>query len=62
MDLDYIEEMFTGTANTFDDYNMFEQKLLPPPPPRGNYNGYSMIEETDIDSIDRSFKPKHCLI
>ena len=61
MDLDYIEEMFTGTANTFDDYNMFEQKLLPPPPPRGNYNGYSMIEETDIDSIDRSFKPKHRL-
>ena len=59
LDLDYIEEMFAGNA-AFDDYSMFEQKPpLQPLQPPARYNGYSMIEETDID--DRAFSSEHRL-
>ena len=55
LDLDYIEEMFSGNmATMYQDYPTgFQQK-----PNKKHYgnNGYSMIEETDIDSIDRSFR------
>ena len=54
LDLDYFEEMFPGNAAAmYQDYPTgFQQK---PYNKHGN-NGYSMIEETDIDSIDRSFR------
>ena len=57
LDLDYIEEMFSGnTAGMYQDYPTgFQQK--PSNKHYGN-NGYSMIEETDIDSIDRSFRKR----
>ena len=55
LDLDYMEEMFSGNmAAMYQDYPTgFQQK--PNNKHYGN-NGYSMIEETDIDSIDRSFR------
>ena len=53
LDTDYIEEMFSG--NVDEDYNIFES-LQPP----ARQPGYSMIEETDIDSIDRNY-PRHRL-
>ena len=49
--------MFTGAAAA--------EQFGHPPWPRGgqqhggHHNGYSMIEETDIDAIDRAFRPKY---
>ena len=56
LDLDYMEEMFSGNmAAMYQDYPTgFQQK---PNNKHGN-NGYSIIEETDIDSIDRSFRKR----
>ena len=54
LDLDYIEEMFAGKVYEDEDYlSNHEQKHHNK---HYGYNGYSMIEETDIDSIDRSFR------
>ena len=58
LDLDYIEEMFAGHNDVDDDsanhnsHGMYPQKPMHRQP-EGKYNGYSMIEETDLDFIDR---------
>ena len=57
VDSSNIKEMFTGAAAA--------EQFGHPPWPRGgqqhagHHNGYSMIEETDIDAIDRAFRPKY---
>ena len=54
LDLDYIEEMFAGKVYEDEDYlSRHDQRHHNK---HHGYNGYSMIEETDIDSIDRSFR------
>ena len=54
LDLDYIEEMFAGSVYEDEDYPTNHQQKHHNK--HYGYNGYSMIEETDIDSIDRSFR------
>jgi len=46
MNFEQIEDMFSGTR-------------FGPPAPYNKYNGYSAIEETDIDTIDRSYGAKY---
>ena len=53
MDFEQIEDLFSGNLNY--EYDTIHEQPLP----YNKYNGYSAIEETDIDSIDRSYRPRY---
>ena len=63
MDLDYIEEMFTGNNNNnnddVDNYGNPWSQQKPSQWLQGKQNGYSMIQETDLDSHNRSHRERY---
>ena len=63
LDLDYIEEMFTGNNNNnnddVDNYGNPWSQQKPSQWLQGKQNGYSMIQETDLDSHNRSHRERY---